>query len=182
MAVLIQQIHEIIRKTIREQAEKEMPQVAGDKQDDMIRYVIRHGVKVDKGWMPIKELKKSQGKIDKEKAEKIAADLILARMTPLAVSEDGYIIDGHHRFEAIKSKFDDVDKLVPVLRINLKKAEALKLYADFTEQCDKVPVETQPPLEKSKNKEEDQEMEEVKPEFKEDQKIAKTKPLFDEEK
>ena len=87
----------------------------------------KYKVKSHKDVMVMTDLKPSQNEISKERVESVIEDIKSGAIgnNPLVVSQDGYIVDGHHRWAAYK-KYSP-DKKLPVLVIELPIQDALGL-------------------------------------------------------
>ncbi len=117
-------------------ARADLPQIRAGKQPAFLKSLEDAGVKVERGELPAGELKPIQGELN---PEKVRAFLIKKRKgetvgsikggTPLIVSNDNFILDGHHRFAA--TALDNAQEQMPVLRVDLPIAELIDRARSF---------------------------------------------------
>jgi hypothetical protein len=80
----------------------QMPQIDGKHIPEFLSWLrLEKGVGVETREMNVSDLKPSQGELDTDKADKIW-DEKSAKEFPIIVSNDGFVLDGHHRWLAIK--------------------------------------------------------------------------------
>ena len=110
---------------------KDMPQVKTGDLTKAFKIIRSKGVKVVKGTYLADKLKASQKDIDIKKVNSIKlkfnGERSVRSMKPLIISLDGYIVDGHHRWLAVRSAFPNAK--VPVIVIGLPIKKALQLYS-----------------------------------------------------
>lgn len=89
----------------------EMPQIRPHAIPAFIQYVRDSGVGIRKTSRPVKELRATQREINGDVVEDLAQrglkELLQARA--MFASEDGYILDGHHRWAALLTKDPEQD-------------------------------------------------------------------------
>jgi hypothetical protein len=86
---------------------EEMPQIKSTHVAEFLRGVRDSGVAVKSGTAHVGDLKPTQAELNLEKVEEMrynSSDADLEK--PVIVSADGYILDGHHRWAALKTKSD----------------------------------------------------------------------------
>lgn len=83
---------------------KDLPQIPAVEIDRFIRHLTGQGIAVESGRVAVEDLDPIQDSLMQErvaaKAKTFAADT--ARVKPFIVSIDGYIIDSHHQWAALK--------------------------------------------------------------------------------
>lgn len=84
---------------------EQMPQTDGDSIDKLVNAIKKKKVKVKSGQFNVDDLKPSQKDIDWETVSDITEGLDkdgIESMPPIIISDDMYILDGHHRVMAVK--------------------------------------------------------------------------------
>lgn len=99
-----------------------------------IEFVDRLGIEYTKSFDTVESFKPTQIDFDEYKVRNIAMDMRkspdnVKKLTAILVSEDGYVLDGHHRFYAAKREGIAINFIVVALPIN----KLLKLALDFVE-------------------------------------------------
>ncbi len=92
----------------------------------------RYGIKAVRGTRRAGQLRPSQEEIHRERVEDVKEDIVAKKPTPnapLIVSEDGYVIDGHHRWAAYKSH--EPGKKMPVLIVKDSARDVLSMAATW---------------------------------------------------
>lgn len=94
---------------------EDMPQIDGKHVEDFLKYVHKCGRDYERVELPAKALQPSQGELDTDKAQKIWDEYEASKnegANPLAgeiiVSQDKYVLDGHHRWLAVKENQPDM--------------------------------------------------------------------------
>ena len=77
-----------------------LPQIPSDKMEEFLEFVKNNEVSVKHGRAPIIKLKPIQSHINREKVEKIKKNAKTQKLSPILVSKEGFVIDGHHRWVA----------------------------------------------------------------------------------
>lgn len=87
----------------------EMPQIVSDVLPEFLKGLESNGASVRSGGsMPVGKLKPMQALIRPEKVEEMLAKFPPETLRkPIVVSSDGYILDGHHRWAALRLKGPD---------------------------------------------------------------------------
>lgn len=111
-----------LKQTLSELERKFMPQIAHDEHDDVISLLNREGIKTERVQLNPNAIRHSQSKVNKDKVRNIIKDIRNKKpMSPIFISEDNFIIDGHHRWIAYK-----LLKLpIKCIRIGLPQKEAI---------------------------------------------------------
>ena len=108
-----------------------MPQIKSTLMGDYIRYIDDMGVRVSKKKLPISTLKNSQGQLNKDKIQGLLQKGGRSSLEkPFIISSDNYILDGHHRANALYN-IDDNHK-ASVIQINLPIKKLIKVTHDFS--------------------------------------------------
>jgi len=101
----------------------ELPQIKGEDVDKFLAFLRRKGVEVEAGETKVADLKPTQSELNQDKVEKLAKDgRTDALRSAIIISSDDYILDGHHRWAAVK-KLDKDDTIrtkradVPIKRL-----------------------------------------------------------------
>lgn len=106
-----------------------MPQIKNVK--DYVNFIDRQQIDVVFRIMRVDHFKPTQINFDQEKVDRIKNDTN-NDATPIVVSEDGFILDGHHRyFAAVQTESE-----IPVYLIGLPINKLLKLTNDYLEYSD----------------------------------------------
>lgn len=130
MAELEQLIESIVFKELNI-ARKNMPQI---KTADLRKVKRLAGSIITKKFVKVSNLKKTQKElisskviyaVNRMKSEKLTDPTKLS--SPIAISKDNWIIDGHHRWAAIFQQFGENAK-IPTFVINLPKQKALDFW------------------------------------------------------
>lgn len=105
----------------------EMPQIALDDVDMFSQYLQRNGVKTTLCDMSAKELYPTQNEFDEDKVAKLVDDYTSWVNTPILISSNLYIIDGHHRWLACS------EMKVPVLcrRFEIRHKQLLQMAREY---------------------------------------------------
>lgn len=112
---------------LTEISRKFMPQISGDSIGQAVELLTKNGITVQKGKISVNKLTHSQETVNKEKVRNIIRDIKRGKkIPPLIISNDNYIVDGHHRW--IAYKLLDSNMIIKVIRINLPKPESIIAY------------------------------------------------------
>ena len=108
----------------------EMPQITNEDREHFLDYVMFSGVDISEEEVLTSSLVKSQQKIHEDKVE-FLKNLEWGELLsmPLLVSLDDYLLDGHHRCEAMAQK--DPAQRVNIIRIHRPAEEALELMRAY---------------------------------------------------
>lgn len=78
-----------------------LPQIPFDKLPKFAKFMKKNGVRIGVVALPTDQLKPIQKSVNRNKIDSLKMDKKLIRK-PLLVTEDGFIVDGHHRWIALK--------------------------------------------------------------------------------
>jgi hypothetical protein len=93
----------------------QMPQIHDQK--SFLNYIVRSGAKWSYDVVSVDSLKPLQSFVDRNKVKKFTVKHIYK--TPIIVSSDNFILDGHHRyFAALESTIQDLTVIRVALNIN----------------------------------------------------------------
>ena len=109
---------------------EDMPQISGKDIPEFLKHLQVKGIGVVETEMSVEELKPTQGELETDKADRILKNAKEALKGRIFVSEDGYVLDGHHRWLALLR--EDRDNMVDVYEIKLNAKEALKVMHSFS--------------------------------------------------
>jgi len=108
-----------------------MPQIKSTLMGDYIRYIDNQNIRVSKKKLPISTLKNSQGQLNKDKIQALLKGTARQSLEkPFIISSDNYILDGHHRANALYN-IDDKYK-ANVIQINLPIKKLIQVTHDFS--------------------------------------------------
>ena len=117
-----------------------MPQIDSHKIDEYLKYLSDKNINHVKQKLPTKELKSTQMEFDKDKVAEMINNK--ASIKPIIVSNDGYILDGHHRWLADYNK--DKNAETSAIVVNLPILELMRVSKYYNG------VETKPIMESIK--------------------------------
>lgn len=80
-----------------------MPQIESANIKDFVEWLNKKGVKTKLDQIKVSELKPTQSKYNPDKVEKLKTAPLDVLRKDVIVSNDNYILDGHHRYQALKS-------------------------------------------------------------------------------
>ena len=103
----------------------EMPQIATDDYPEFMDYLKDNGATFKQETVPADSLKATQGEFSDQGVEKALTKRKLKKRT--IVSDDNYIIDGHHRWIAALNTGVDIE----IIRVNMPGKELLQLVKEF---------------------------------------------------
>ena len=112
-----------------------------------LEYLTKEGVKIQRGKMPATQMKATQNQLNADKVAGMAWALYNDPKTkdashplrqPLIVSNDGYVLDGHHRWAAlathdVMSGNKDVSD-IPVIRVDMDIEDLVDKSNEFGDQ------------------------------------------------
>jgi len=115
---------------------RDMPQIQGSDLKDAVSILKKAGIPVEVEEVLPKSLKHSQKTVDKKKVMSITRSIGKGEsIPPIVVSEDNYIIDGHHR--QLAYAVVEPDQTIKVIKINLPRDKALAVYKKVEKFMDK---------------------------------------------
>lgn len=106
---------------------EDMPQV--DDIPEAVKKIKEMGIDVNKVRICANELKPSQNTLDMAKVEDIAKTIDKKNMTPIVISLDNHIVDGHHRWAGLKEAGMGNDN-ISVYQINLNRRLAIEKFKE----------------------------------------------------
>jgi len=105
----------------------DMPQIQGSDLKDAFSILKKAGISVQIDEVLPKSLKHSQKTVNKKKVMALTRSIGRGEtIPPIVISEDNYIIDGHHR--QLAYAVVEPDQSIKVIRINLPRDKALAVY------------------------------------------------------
>lgn len=116
---------------------KDMPQVKGKDIPDLLKTLADNGIAYRRGEVAVDRLKPTQNNGIPSKVDAIASNIKRGEpLHPIVVSRDGYIIDGHHRWLAVKKVCADngTTGKMEVVMIMLPKWDALRMFDTAADQ------------------------------------------------
>jgi len=108
---------------------KDMPQINSKDTGDFIKWFNMQGVSSKSMLMPLSKLELTQHDIDYNKVDSLSSAPRTILSKPIIVSNDNYILDGHHRVLALYNL--DNDAKIPAVRINLPMKHLLDKSHDY---------------------------------------------------
>lgn len=107
---------------------KDMPQVKGKDLPEMMQTLRDNGIAYRKGVIAADKLHPTQEDGIPSKVDAIASGLTQGEpLNPIVISMDGFILDGHHRWLAVK-KIYEPDFKMQVVMIMKPKMDALQMF------------------------------------------------------
>lgn len=108
---------------------KDMPQIQGSDLKDAFTLLQKAGISVQMDEILPSKLIHSQKAVNKKKVMAITRDIGRGKkIPPIVISEDNYIVDGHHR--QLAYAVVEPDQKIKVLRINLPRDKAIAAYKE----------------------------------------------------
>lgn len=105
----------------------DMPQVSKDDMPEAFKILKDNGIGVGMKTVLPKNLKHSQKQVNKQKVQSIVKDIQSGKkMPPMVISNDGWIVDGHHRQLAYIAIDPEGSK--NVVMIDLPRDKAIAAY------------------------------------------------------
>jgi hypothetical protein len=106
-----------------------LPQIDKDELENYLEYLGSYHIPFQIEFQPISSLNSSQEKIDTDKVKDIMKNEDEIN-TPIIVSKDDYILDGHHR--ALAAFNLDRENEIPVVKVDLSLDELIHISNDFS--------------------------------------------------
>lgn len=106
-------------------ARQQMPQILKDDLPDFMETMKKHGVEIGKTEAVVGQLKPTQNEVSLKKMKSMAETQgpeVLKQ--PVIISNDGFILDGHHRWGALVMQ--DPKSTIPAWKVDLPMKELLK--------------------------------------------------------
>jgi len=102
-----------------------LPQISKRDIPKFIRILLKHGVNITADVVPAFAIKPLQQNANKEKLRKMQPDIYKFDQDPFIVSDDLYLVDGHHRWLIIKGANKNAP--VRIIHVHLPINHLLKL-------------------------------------------------------
>jgi len=106
----------------------DMPQLKTNVLPKYLTWLQKQGVSVTPGTVMVGSLTPSQEELNPDKVSELKGKSFLS-VTPILISYDNYVLDGHHRWAALVE--EDLAKVIPVLKLGLPIQELLEATALF---------------------------------------------------
>lgn len=131
-------VEDVVAKILYEEFKRElMPQIESGDIDEFKRLLDEKGILYTDEKIAPEDLTPLQEDYSEEKVEKFVEELEgTSKLKPLVVSEDYYILDGHHRWLAIRELHGN-DYRIPIIRVHLPKHKALVMLSDSVGRLDR---------------------------------------------
>ena len=113
---------------------EQMPQLDDVKIKKLVKFFKDAGISVEKEEFNVEDITPSQRDFDEVKVANIEADLDknkIKKLDPIFVSRDDYMLDGHHRWKAVRNKFPG--SVLSGYRVDELALGALELLNAFVE-------------------------------------------------
>lgn len=128
----------IFEALIDEIQRDEMPQIPSDKVEELKQHFDSMGVLVTDEYIDPGELNPIQEDYEEDKVNGIISEIQEEEeVSPVLVSEDYYILDGHHRTLAVQKINEDGGNVkLPIIRVHQGRDDALQTCMDFEKRMD----------------------------------------------
>jgi len=123
-------VESAILEMIQEIERKDMPQVRGKDIPDILDIFDKNDIEYREGLAKCGDLKPTQEDYKPEKVKSMVDSMKSGdwEASPIFVSKDAFVLDGHHRWLAYKEAYDDNYK-IPVISVDLSHEDALKVFS-----------------------------------------------------
>ena len=137
----IQKLGREVAKELLELSRTDMPQVRDKNVDEIKKIFDDNDITYEDGYIGVGELKNTQDDYIPKKLEKFKKLITSGdfELNPIFVSNDGHILDGHHRVMALQDVYGDGYRM-PVIKIGLPTEEALQMFQKASDEVDEVKV------------------------------------------
>lgn len=113
---------------------KDMPQIGSKNINSFLKYLEKKNIAHEKCTMQVSGLKPSQAELDTDKADKMYAESNKSEgqnplQIPVFISNNDYVLDGHHRWLALKR--NEEEATIPCIRINSDAKSCLDIMHGF---------------------------------------------------
>ena len=126
-----------LNKILNEIKRREMPQIDGNNLNIVIKIFQENEIPYEIIKVQCNKLIPTQEDFKSEKVENIKNAFKRGeKIYPIIISMDNFIIDGHHRFIAIKDLYDNNSK-ISCIKIGLNQKESLILYDRISDKLKK---------------------------------------------
>lgn len=126
ITVTLSQLDELVSR-------RDMPQIKSDEVVVMIKKFQKLGIPLSTGTIHPKECIPTQKQLYRKKINNIVSSIKkygMEEIHPIFISNDGYIIDGHHRWAACRASFPD--EMLRFVRVKLPIEIALQITKTLT--------------------------------------------------
>ena len=114
----------------------DMPQIKGNNIPNAVKAFKDYGVPFEYETVNISNLLPIQDNVSPEKVKNISDEIMSGRhMNPIFISNDNYIVDGHHRWLAYK---DAKKNEIECIKIGYPKLAALKLFDRVSDKLEEL--------------------------------------------
>jgi hypothetical protein len=104
-----------------------MPQIKGNKMQSFLKHLESQNIKHDVQKLPVKELRATQSEFDLTKVDQMIGQ---RNDIKIVVSNDGYIMDGHHRWLADYNT--DKESKISAIVVDLPILELMRVAKEFS--------------------------------------------------
>ena len=104
-----------------------MPQISMTDRKDLFKWLKTKGIRVSNITLAVTQVKPTQSKIDRKKVDKLAK-IVDVRTEKFLISSDNFLIDGHHRFYALR---DNGETKVNCVKIHVSIAAIIEILFEF---------------------------------------------------
>lgn len=108
---------------------KDMPQIRKQYVPEFLSFLKKNNVRIFYQSFPVKLLKPTQNELNQDIIDKIKEKPDKRLLTSIIISKDMYILDGHHRMEAMKQIDPNLE--ITVSRTNINMIDLLELASKF---------------------------------------------------
>lgn len=108
----------------------QMPQIPSDRVQSFLKDLRSTDVTVQEKHVPASTIKPTQIELNREKVEKFKGESDENLAKPVILSSDGYLLDGHHRWQALKEKSPNAE--VPAKIVDLPINDLLERGRSFS--------------------------------------------------
>lgn len=108
---------------------EELPQIDSDKVDDFLTWLREKGIVIIPTQETARLLKPSQGELESDKVAKMAKTPEKLTQGKIITSNDGYILDGHHRWAAFNHVYPEGN--LPTWQVGLPIRELIALAMSY---------------------------------------------------
>ena len=123
-------VENVLLEMIQEIERKDMPQVKGKDIPEVLQIFDECGIGYNKGLVECGKLRPTQEDYKPEKLESMKDSMKKGtwEASPIFISEEGHVIDGHHRWLAYKEVYGE-DFKIPVIKMDLPQDKALYVFS-----------------------------------------------------
>jgi hypothetical protein len=109
----------------------DMPQIQAAKVPEFLEGLRHKGISVTRGTMPVASVKSTQSELHEDNIRKLIEDPEASKnlTKPVIVSESGHLLDGHHRWAALKTV--NPKATISVIKVHMLMNDLLREARDF---------------------------------------------------